>query len=100
VLPIGKRLFEIDFHIGKLRQIEQKYGRKVRVEWFHNDDLATLASLDPELTVDDVIAEFKLTPHPNYIRRAQQAQDERRPAAKVIRPRRTSASGPDDIRSR
>lgn len=100
VLPIGKRLFEIDFHVGKLRQIEQKYGRKVQVEWFHNDDLATLASLDPELTVDDIIAEFKLTPHSNYIRRAQQAQDERRPAAKVISPRSTSASGPDDTRSR
>ena len=81
VLPIGKRLFEIDYHVKKLRQIEQKYGRKVRVEWFHNDDLATLCSLDPELTVDDLIAEFQLTPHPDYIRRAQQAQDERRPAA-------------------
>ena len=95
VLPIGKRLFEIDFHIGKLRHIEQKYGHKVRVEWFHNDDLATLASLNPELTVDDIIAEFKLTPHANYIRRAQQAQDEQRPAGKVIRP---PASGSDAIR--
>ena len=78
VLPIGKRLFEIDFHISKLRQIEQKYGRKVQIRWFHDDDLATLASLDPVLTVDDIIAEFQLTPHPDYIQRAQQAQDERR----------------------
>jgi predicted amidohydrolase len=80
-LPTGKRLFEIDFHVGKLREIERKYGDKVRVEWFHNDDLATLSSLDPQLTVEDLIAEFQLTPHADYIRRAQQAQDELRPAA-------------------
>lgn len=78
VLPLGKRLFEIDFHVGKMRQIEQKYGDKVRITWHHDDDLVTLASLDPELTVDDLIAEFELTPHTDYIRRAQQAQDERR----------------------
>ncbi|MEQ8786481.1 MAG: carbon-nitrogen hydrolase family protein [Pirellulaceae bacterium] len=80
VLPVGKRLFEIDFHVGKMRRIEQKYGDKVQITWHHDDDLVTLASLDPELTVDDLIVEFELTPHTDYIQRAQQAQDERRSA--------------------
>ena len=80
VLPIGKRLFEIDFHISKMRKIEQKYGPKVRIQWYHDDDLVSLASLDPDLTVPDLIDEFELTPHPDYIRRAQHAQDKRRPA--------------------
>jgi beta-ureidopropionase len=78
VLPLGRRLFEIDYHVGKMRRIQQKYGDKVRVEWYHDDDLVTLASLDPQLTVDDLIEEFDLTPHTEYIQRAQQAQDERR----------------------
>jgi len=82
VLPVGKRLFEIDFHVGKMRQIEKKYGQRVRVTWYHDDDLVTLASLDPELTVDDLVAEFGLTPHGAYIERAQKAQDAlRRPPA-------------------
>ena len=81
VLPLGKRLFEIDFHVGKMRQISKKYGPKVRVTWYHDDDLVTLASLDPEVTVEDLIREFDLTPHPAYIRRAEKAQDGRRPAA-------------------
>ena len=77
-LSVGKRLFEIDFHISKMRRIEKKYGGKVLVTWYHDDDLVSLASLVPELSVEDLIDEFDLTPHPVYIRRAQSAQDERR----------------------
>ena len=82
VLPVGKKLFEIDFHIGKMRKIEQKYGSKVSIQWYHDDDLVSLASLDLELTVADLIDEFELTPHPAYIQRAQKAQDKRRPVTK------------------
>lgn len=78
VLPMGKRLFEIDYHVGKMRKISQKYGPKVSVQWYHDDDLVSLASLDPHLTVEDIIKEFELTPHRAYIERAQHAQDERR----------------------
>ena len=62
-----------------MRKIEQKYGSKVSIKWYHDDDLVSLASLDPELTVADLIDEFELTPHPAYILRAQNAQDKRRP---------------------
>jgi predicted amidohydrolase len=79
VLPLGKRLFEIDFHVSKMRKIKQKYGSKVSIQWYHDDDLVSLASLDPELTVANIIDEFELTPHPDYIQRAQKAQDKRRP---------------------
>jgi beta-ureidopropionase len=78
-LPVGKRLFEIDFHVSKMRKIEQKYGSKVSIQWYHDDDLVSLASLDPDLTVADLIDEFELTPHPAYIQRAQNAQDKYRP---------------------
>jgi len=80
VLPLGKRLFEIDFHVGKMRDIEKKYGSRVSIQWYHDDDLVSLASLDPELTVADIINEFELTPHTAYIQRAQKAQDKHRPA--------------------
>ncbi|MCI0420207.1 MAG: carbon-nitrogen hydrolase family protein, partial [Acidobacteria bacterium] len=61
-LPLGKRLFETDYHVDKVREIQQKYGSKVAVTWFHDDSWFTLASLDPDLTVEDVISEFGLTP--------------------------------------
>jgi predicted amidohydrolase len=77
-LPLGKRLFETDFNAPKMRQVETKYGSKVQVTWLRDDDWITLASLDPGLTVDDIMKEFELTPLDGYIIRAQQAQDEQR----------------------
>jgi predicted amidohydrolase len=78
VVPLGKRLFEIDFHTDKMRQIQRKYGDKVQIKWYHDDDLVTLASLDDGLTVDDLVREFALTPHSAYMARAGQAQDAQR----------------------
>lgn len=86
-LPIGKRLFEIDFHTKKAREIQQKYGPKVEVVWFHDDDWFTLASLDPDLTVEDIISEFGLTPLDDYRVRATKAIDKARAdAARLTEP--------------
>jgi beta-ureidopropionase len=80
-LPLGKRLFEIDFHVKKVREIQQKYGSRVEVVWLHDDDWFTLASLDPDLTVEDIMSEFGLTPLDNYRARAAAAIDKARAAA-------------------
>ena len=81
-LPVGKRLFEIDFHARKAREIQKKYGPKVELVWFHEDDWFTLASLDPDLTVEDLIAEFGLIPLDEYRIRAARAVDEARSKAR------------------
>lgn len=77
-LPLGKQLFEIDYHVKKMRDIEMKYGPKVEVQWFHEMDWVTLASLDPDLTVEDIIKEFELTPYQQYIERAGKNIEETR----------------------
>ena len=82
VVPLGKTVFEIDFHVSKMREIQKKYGSRVEVTWYHDEDLVTLASLDPVLTVQDLIREYELTPHRDYILRAQQRQDKSRPETK------------------
>ena len=66
VLPIGKRLFEIDFNLEAIRKAQEKYGSRIQVVWFHDDDWFTLASLDPHLTVDALITEFGLIPQDRY----------------------------------
>ena len=73
VLPLGRRLYEVDFHVQKVRSIQEKYGSKVDVHWYHDDDWFTLASLDPHLTVDDINKEFGLTPLRDYRIRAAKA---------------------------
>jgi predicted amidohydrolase len=81
VLPLGRRLFEIDYHAQKVREIQQKYGQKVQVVWYHEDDWFTLASLDPNLNVNDLISEFGLTPLNDYRLRATAAVNDARARA-------------------
>ena len=77
-LPIGKRLFEIDFHAEKARAIQKKYGSKVDLVFLHDDDWFTLASLDPDVATEDIIAEFGLTPLDDYRMRAAKAVEKAR----------------------
>ena len=81
VLPLGRRLFEVDFHIDKMRALQRKYGSKVDVVWHHDDDWFTLASLDENLTVEDLQKEFGLTPLDDYRVRATLAVDAARTRA-------------------
>ncbi len=78
-LHLSKRLFEIDGHTGKMRRVEAKYGPRISVRWYHDEDQFTLASLDPDLAVEDIIKEFELTPLSDYLARNQTAQDAARP---------------------
>ncbi|MBG87355.1 MAG: hypothetical protein CMO80_10700 [Verrucomicrobiales bacterium] len=78
VLPVGKRLFETDYNVHKMRAIERDHGERVRIQWFHDDALITLESHDPQLTVDSLIKKYELTPHTVYLRRTEQAQEEKR----------------------
>jgi predicted amidohydrolase len=74
-IPIGKRLFEVDYHAAKTREMQRKYGSRIELVWYHEDDWFTLASLDPTLTVEDLMAEFGLTPLDAYRIRAGKAVD-------------------------
>jgi predicted amidohydrolase len=78
-LHLDKRLFEIDYQLDEIHELERKYAGKVRVDWCHNDDAFTLESLDPERSVEDLIREFKLTPLQEYLKRSGTAQDKLRP---------------------
>ena len=69
------------YHVKKAREIQQKYGSRVEVVWFHEDDWFTLASVDPDLTVEDIISEFGLTPLDDYRARATKAINMARNAA-------------------
>ncbi len=78
MVPLGKRLFEIDFHVKKFREIEIKYGPRVQIQWLHDDDWATVASLDPDLSVAELMDEFELTPLRDYQDRAKAHHDQAR----------------------
>ena len=80
-LPLGKRLFEVDYNAPKAQEIQQKYGSRVEVTWYHDSDWVTVASLDPNLRVEDLIKEFGLTPLDDYIARSTKEQNQARAEA-------------------
>ena len=71
-IPLGKRLFETDYNAEKVPHIQRDYGSKVQVVWYHDSDWITLASLDPHLTVDELITRYNLIPLSQYIARSTQ----------------------------
>ena len=80
-IPIGKRLFEVDYNVPKTQEIQQKYGSRVEVTWYHDSGWVTVASLDPNLSVEDLIKEYGLTPLDDYIARATTEQNQARAQA-------------------
>jgi len=80
-LPLGKRLFETDYNAKKVPDIEQKYGSRVQVVWYHDSDWLTVASLDPTLTMEDLIAEYGLIPLDAYIQQSSKLIDQTRARA-------------------
>jgi len=70
-VSLDKRLFEIDYHVKKMRKIQAKYGPRVRVEWIHAEDWVTLESLEASLSVAELIAEYDLTPISEYHARCE-----------------------------
>ena len=75
-ISLDKKLFEIDYHITKMRKLQAKYvqGQRVNVQWIPSSDWLTIESLDPSLSVDDLMAEYKLTPLGPYHARCEKAQ--------------------------
>ena len=78
-INLGKRLFEIDFHLRKARQIRAKYGDKVEIKWFHDEDWWTLASWSKGVSVAQLIKDYGLLPFYGYLPRAKQANEGVRP---------------------
>ena len=77
-LHLGKRLFEIDYHTDTIRKVEQRYGRRVLIQWYHDEDWFTLTSVDPELSTDSIIGEFEMVPLQPYHARCERAIEEAR----------------------
>ncbi len=73
-LNLDKRLFHTDGHQHLLVPILTRYGNRVRIESFTDEHLFTLESIDPALSVDEVIAAFKLVEYRSFLDRCTKAQ--------------------------
>ena len=74
-LNLEKIYCEIDFHLKKIKKIHQKYGEKIGVTFYHNEDRVLIESLSPDITIDQLKKEFDLLSYKDYIARATAYQN-------------------------
>jgi len=58
-------------HFGEIRK---KYGRKVRITTFHEEEWSIIESLSPDVFVADILQEFGLKTHEQHTHDAETAQ--------------------------
>jgi len=73
-LNLEKELFEVDYNLPKVPRILEKYGEAVKIKYYHHEDWFTLESGSPDLKISDLIKEFDLIPHWDYILRSERYQ--------------------------
>jgi beta-ureidopropionase len=73
-INLDKRWFHTDGQMHKILQIQERYGRRVRVETYGEEHIFTLESLDPELSEDEVVEAFGLVDYDDYVTRCTTAQ--------------------------
>jgi len=68
-LNLDRALFHTDNQMHTLIAIQGKYGARVRLKTFTEEHLFTLESMDADLALADVVAEFQLETYRDYIDR-------------------------------
>jgi predicted amidohydrolase len=65
---------------SRFKEINAKYGRKVRITNFDEEEWSIIESLSPEVRVADIIKEFDLKTHEEHIKSATAMQIDKRPS--------------------
>lgn len=60
--------------VNRFDEIRKKYGRKVRITKFHEEEWTIIESLSPNVFVADIMKEFGLKTHEQHIHDAEVAQ--------------------------
>ena len=62
----------------KFKDIQKKYGRKIRFKIYHPENWATLESLDPDIKVKDILKEYELPTYDEQLKEANEVQNKYR----------------------
>jgi beta-ureidopropionase len=62
----------------KFKDIQKKYGRKIRFKIYHPENWATLESLDPDTKVKDILKEYEIPTYDEQLRESTEIQNKYR----------------------
>ncbi|MFB0552889.1 MAG: carbon-nitrogen hydrolase family protein [Phycisphaerae bacterium] len=63
----------------RFKEVQAKYGRKIRIRNFHEEEWTIIESRSPEVKVGDVLKEFEFQTHEELIQAADEKQSKARP---------------------
>jgi len=98
-LNLEKKVLHLDFNGSQVSAIKKKYGRGVIVRPYPKEACMTVESARPDLSLEQLMAEFGLETIPEYVARHERAEaftrNGRRPEAQA--PRRVPKQYVDDL---
>jgi predicted amidohydrolase len=65
-------------YANRFNEIRKKFGRKVRITTYHEEEWSIIESLSPEIRVADILEEFELKTYEEMVRDSEIAQDKAR----------------------
>ena len=77
-LNLEKVFLEITDYHEKLDEIKKKYGQKVHIRYYHDEDWVTIESLSSDLRIQEILDDYKLVPHWDYIKIEERLQEKYR----------------------
>jgi beta-ureidopropionase len=79
-LNLEKVFLETVDYSRKLTEIKKKYGSRLLIRYFHDEDWITIESRHPDLRIKSILDEYKLIPHWDYIKMEEKEQNRYRKA--------------------
>ena len=61
-------------YVRRFDEMQKKYGRNINIKYLHNEEIAVIESLSPEIDVKDILKEFEIRTHAEHIEMADQMQ--------------------------
>jgi beta-ureidopropionase len=58
----------------RFHEVEAKYGRKIRIKTFHEEEWTIVESRSPEVKIGEVLKEFEFQTHEEFIQAAEERQ--------------------------
>jgi beta-ureidopropionase len=77
-LNLEKVFLEITDYAKKLNEIKKKYGRKVFIRYYHDEDWVTIESCSPDIRIKEILDEYKFVTHWDYIKMEEKEQEKYR----------------------
>ena len=75
---LEKAFLHIYPYYKRFNEIRQKYGRKINIKIYDEEEWAIIESLSPDLRVNDILQEYEIITHEELIRTAATLQEQAR----------------------